>query len=107
MADTLLTQAAVISPPGAGTRSSVLAATASAVIDLNAMLDKWVVLKSTTKTHIQFAAVTGISVTTNDWYMTADVDYPFYITSQRRYFKHKGGGSTGNLHYVVMSDVLT
>lgn len=105
MGDNFIVQAAIVTPMGAGTQSSVLANTALATaINLSALVDTWVSFKATVKTHVRFHSTDTIAPTTTDYYLTPDVDYPLYITSARKYMKHKGAGSVGKLHYVQVSD---
>jgi len=92
-------QAAVIAGPTSTTKASVLANTAASV-DLNSFAGTWVIIKSNVKTHYRFRSGATAVVTTNDIYMTADFDYPFYIPAggARRYISHKGAGTGGSIY---------
>src|SRR5690606_5201254 len=78
--------------------------------NLAALAGKYVWMKSTVKTHIRAGATpTGAgAATTDDIYLTADVDYFWRIPQDgsRNGIRVKGAGTAGTLYYAVTSGPL-
>lgn len=91
-----------INAPGAGVAPVTAGATSTAAQALPTGASKiWI--KATQKTHIRFGDSDVGAATTNDQYMTADVDYVLDVPAGVTHYRAiRGGSSDASVHVVAV-----
>jgi hypothetical protein len=98
-------QAAQVTPPGTGTKTSITG-TSTAAINLSAFEGKWVTLIASVKTHIRWGKADVTAATTDDVYIPADTERHYFIpkSGTRSYFRAIRASADGDLHHAGASD---